>query len=1013
MKADPPLTDHSTSICERFFESNYSSLRNQIPMRWMVRLFLQLADGQPPGLVDLPTGAGKTDVVVIWVLALSWYGLNSPARSPVPRRLVWVINRRVLVQQVFRLAVRLSGKLSFSGEEADALSDVRTGLARLSGDPNDILRVVQLRGQLIDDSEWSVAPSVPQLVIGTVDQIGSRLLFQGYGLGKWSRPMQAGLLGVDAWICVDEAHLVPAFVLALRQIRRLTEAEILRLPDLLSSVFARLPFWMTELSATPGLQPPNAGSAIRLRPEDEKDTQLKDRLLAARTRRAMVRWLGTDEKLEEAIESAAAELADEVGSVAVFVRTPKAANKIATALSKKFTGRVLRITGRLRGYERDRLEQHPVFKRFAPPADVEGTKAISETVFLVGTSAAEVGLDADAAAIICDFASLPTLLQRLGRLDRRGLISAQFHGGKCDAPTMTIFARTEKAGPNLKKREESESDIQTRVSKLAQALARENDDLAAQLLVGMHWKEAMAKDGVSPSDQDGYQASEEEDNVAQAVQASEIVNAATWTVLLGARKDEQHGEVAACPPSAWLGHPVSGVAAGPVAVPPLTTALVEHWSATTSPRNTFLPVHPFLYGILPDEEGTPLVSLAFRLELDALTAAKTDQDETDDEGGAVQEQVLDIFRRFPPRRAEFHFVSLTEAREWYSSEEAAEIPVVLFDGESWSMPSERKDGRLLRPGTTVVLPTSAGSGSDLCKLLEGASGEKSDEASRDVLEGVSAERPLYWRRVVQVESGDYRLTSTCGAARVEQTEVGEATDNRNCGQVGVNVPDAPSRDAPWKVVPPSYKLRIGTTAFRFEYLKPQRQIAPQFLKDHLDRAEADAGRIAGALAADNEFLRRLFSEAAKVHDEGKREPKWQRAMGNRDMAHPVAKPLVERPSSTGGFRHEWKSLMDIRRCSPGLPEPSSEPETQLGSDLWHHLVASHHGHLRPWLADRVLEAHALGRQQQSALRLESAERFARLQRRLGPWRLAYLEALIKAADVSASKSTPLEDDDEQ
>jgi CRISPR-associated endonuclease/helicase Cas3 len=437
MTIDTLSTESPTGSQKQFFESNYPLLRDQPPMKWMGRLFLQLTDGRCPRLVDLPTGAGKTDIVVIWVLALAWYGLGTGTRMPVPRRLVWIVNRRVLVQQVFRLAEELEKKLSPDGATPSSLAHVREGLARLSGDTTDSFRLVQLRGQLIDDREWSLAPSVPQLVIGTVDQIGSRLLFQGYGLGKWSRPMQAALLGVDAWICVDEAHLVPSFLLTLRQAHRLITAT----PTLLSPVFERLPTWVTELSATPALPPPCAESVFRLIPDDHDDPRLKDRLLAAQTRRVDVRWHANDEKSEEVIRKAAADLAGKVEAVAVFVRTPKAANKIKTGLDKQFKKRVLLITGRLRGYERDRLAKQEIFKRFQPAEEGDQSGGAKETVFLVGTAAAEVGLDADAAAIVCDSAPLPTLIQRLGRLDRRGNPSRRYHARECEAPTMTIFTR--------------------------------------------------------------------------------------------------------------------------------------------------------------------------------------------------------------------------------------------------------------------------------------------------------------------------------------------------------------------------------------------------------------------------------------------------------------------------------------------------------------------------------------------------------------------------------------------
>jgi len=171
--------------------------------------------------------------------------------------------------------------------------------------------------------------------------------------------------------------------------------------------------------------------------------------------------------------------------------------------------------------------------------------------------------------------------------------------------------------------------------------------------------------------------------------------------------------------------------------------------------------------------------------------------------------------------------------------------------------------------------------------------------------------------------------------------------------------------------------------------------------------------MASIVAPGCEFLRTLLSEASVVHDVGKHSPKWQLPMGNRDLANPVAKPLIERPARMGGFRHEWESLLKVvGNCPPKAPPSLSESEKQIWIDLWHHLIASHHGHLRPWIADRVLETHPFSKQRQSSLRNQSAERFSRLQRLLGPWRLAYMEALIKAADVAASQGGEEDDSDE-
>jgi CRISPR-associated endonuclease/helicase Cas3 len=300
-------------------------------MKWMTRLFLRVIEGWHPRLVDLPTGAGKTELVVIWVIALAWYGTNRSAYCPVPRRLVWVVNRRVLVQQVFELAEDLRATLSERVDEDSPLYELLHGLMRLSGPLADVFRVVQLRGQLLDDRAWSVAPAVPQLIIGTVDQIGSRLLFQGYGLGKWSCPLQAALLAVDVWICVDEAHLVPAFVLTLRQAFRWIHEKSEEFPEFLLPVFDHLPFWLTELSATPALPRPEPQDVLNLTPDDEADPQIADRLLAAKTRRVKVRWYGKEDKLEDLIATAAV---GATGRLAVFVREPRVADRVSKALNE-------------------------------------------------------------------------------------------------------------------------------------------------------------------------------------------------------------------------------------------------------------------------------------------------------------------------------------------------------------------------------------------------------------------------------------------------------------------------------------------------------------------------------------------------------------------------------------------------------------------------------------------------------------------------------------------------------
>lgn len=124
--------------------------------------------------------------MVLWLIALA----NGAA---LPRRLVYVVDRRAVVDQVSTLADRLAERA------ADAF-------------PNHPPPAVStLRGWHADNRRWLEDPATPAIVVGTIDMIGSRLLFSGYGMSRRMRPFQAGLLGADSLFVVDEAHLCPPF----------------------------------------------------------------------------------------------------------------------------------------------------------------------------------------------------------------------------------------------------------------------------------------------------------------------------------------------------------------------------------------------------------------------------------------------------------------------------------------------------------------------------------------------------------------------------------------------------------------------------------------------------------------------------------------------------------------------------------------------------------------------------------------------------------------------------------
>jgi CRISPR-associated endonuclease/helicase Cas3 len=133
----------------------------------------------------------------------------------------------------------------------------------------------------------------------------------------------------------------------------------------------------------------------------------------------------------------------------------------------------------------------------------------------------------------------------------------------------------------------------------------------------------------------------------------------------------------------------------------------------------------------------------------------------------------------------------------------------------------------------------------------------------------------------------------------------------------------------------------------------------------------------------------MLAAAARLHDAGKARDTWQDAFGAPRDGRPYAKTATRwiNQALLDGYRHEFGSL-PAAEADPALC--ALPPELR---DLALHLIAAHHGHARPLIRHGGDTARAA----------EVALRFARLQRRWGPWGLAWWETLLRAADTKASR----------
>ena len=263
------------------------------------------------------------------------------------------------------------------------------------------LGVSTLRGEHEDNQEWSEDPSKPAIIVGTVDMVGSRLVFAGYGLSNRQKAQDAALIGNDVLLVNDEAQLSPAFARLIRLIehaRKQTDIPLVK------------PFHTTHISATLD-ESSTTGITFRSDMDSESSELFQKIYLATKSLRLLATNRGdTNHKIVQcAIGSAA-------NRTIVMVNTPVNARGIAASIRKSAnTDRVLTMTGTMRGYERDALTNHPLFSYFTS-ADVIPT----DRVWLVCTSAGECGVDMSCDLMITDFVPAERLVQRFGRLNRFG-----------------------------------------------------------------------------------------------------------------------------------------------------------------------------------------------------------------------------------------------------------------------------------------------------------------------------------------------------------------------------------------------------------------------------------------------------------------------------------------------------------------------------------------------------------------------------------------------------------------
>ena len=376
-----------SELSQKDFATFFRDIYGYDPFPWQQRLTEQvLANGAWPEVIDLPTGSGKTAVLDTAVFAMA----ASPEISP--RRVVFVIDRRIVVDQVYKRAELIRDRIE-SGATS-ILRAVRENLHSISDGRS--LGVAALRGGIPIDNEWTHNPDQPWVMVSTVDQFGSRLLFRGYGVSGGMRPVHAGLAGNDCLVVLDEVHLSVPFAETLAQVANLDSPRLPRR------------FTVVEMSATPS----NKDAERFTLDSADMDCQELRRRVDARKEATLVSVRNGD-----AVPAQVTRVVKSIGagqSVGVVVNRVRTARNTHKALEDAGINAYL-VTGRMRPL--DRIE---IMDKVAPIVDPDSEQLPEELVAVVATQAIEVGADFSFDTMITECAAIDSLKQRFGRLDRRG-----------------------------------------------------------------------------------------------------------------------------------------------------------------------------------------------------------------------------------------------------------------------------------------------------------------------------------------------------------------------------------------------------------------------------------------------------------------------------------------------------------------------------------------------------------------------------------------------------------------
>mgnify|MGYP000851678165 CR=1 FL=1 len=353
-----------------------------------------------PRLINVPTGAGKTASVVLGWLWRRMGGMGSEVQQKTPRRLIYCLPMRTLVEQTHGNVQYYLQNLSLQSANPDQPGYI--GLCTIMGGSNS--------------DDWVMYPESDAIIIGTQDMLLSRALNRGYGTSRFQWPFLFGLINNDCLWVMDEIQLMGSGLATSAQLEAFRKSFGVR--------GSAQTIWMSATAEPEWLKTvdhsiPYPEDVLTLSDSDHSGS-LSQRLSAKKIlQRCPVSLEGSKEK---ALPKNATKLTHEIIShhvpgtlTLVIINSVKKAKIVFEALQAikekgQIKAEIMLVHSRFRAYERKCLNE-----QLTQNIDSDGPGLIAVT-----TQVVEAGVDISARTLYTELAPWASVVQRLGRLNRFG-----------------------------------------------------------------------------------------------------------------------------------------------------------------------------------------------------------------------------------------------------------------------------------------------------------------------------------------------------------------------------------------------------------------------------------------------------------------------------------------------------------------------------------------------------------------------------------------------------------------